>query len=302
MPRITLDTALRRFRTHIRLERGLAENSVSAYQRDLTRYGAYLREAQSIDAPEEITLDAITRFLEALRDCGLAPPSLARTVSSIRQFHRFLAAEHLAPLDPTILLDAPALTRSLPMVLTQEEVARILEQPETATARGMRDRSMLETLYAAGMRVTELITLRMDQVHADEGLVRIFGKGSKERIVPIGGIALEWLGRYLREARIRLSRHDAPTDIVYLNHRGGGLSRMSILTIVKKYAAQAGIRSDVHPHTFRHSFATHLLEGGADLRSVQEMLGHADISTTQLYTHLDREYLKDVHRTFHPRG
>ncbi|MBL0176974.1 MAG: site-specific tyrosine recombinase XerD [Ignavibacteria bacterium] len=302
MARITLDTALRRFRTHIRLERGLADNSVSAYQRDLARYAAFLRDEQRVDAPEAVTLDAITSFLGALRDCGLAPPSLARTVSSIRQFHRFLVAEHLAPQDPTVLLDAPALTRALPMVLTQEEVAKILEQPEISTARGLRDRSMLETLYAAGMRVTELITLRIDQVHTDQGLVRIFGKGSKERIVPIGGIALEWLGRYLREARIRLSRHGAPTDIVYLNHRGGGLSRMSVLTIVKKYAAQAGIRSDVHPHTFRHSFATHLLEGGADLRSVQEMLGHADISTTQLYTHLDREYLKDVHRTFHPRG
>ena len=302
MARITLDTALRRFRTHIRLERGLADNSVSAYQRDLARYAAFLRDERRVDAPEAVTLDAITSFLGALRDCGLAPPSLARTVSSIRQFHRFLVAEHLAPQDPTVLLDAPALTRALPMVLTQEEVSKILEQPEISTARGLRDRSMLETLYAAGMRVTELITLRIDQVHTDQGLVRIFGKGSKERIVPIGGIALEWLGRYLREARIRLSRHGAPTDIVYLNHRGGGLSRMSVLTIVKKYAAQAGIRSDVHPHTFRHSFATHLLEGGADLRSVQEMLGHADISTTQLYTHLDREYLKDVHRTFHPRG
>ena len=302
MAEATLDNAFRRFRMHLRLERGLADNSVVSYQHDLTRYLAYLREERQIERPSEVTTDAISAFLSVLRDIGLAAPSVARTVSSLKLFHRFLLAEHLAAEDPTTLLSAPSLPRALPMVLTQDEMGRILEQPETATMFGLRDRSILETLYAAGMRVTELTTLRMDQVLADDGLVRIFGKGSKERIVPLGGIAIEWYGRYVRESRIGLTRHGRPTDIVYLNHRGGGLSRMSILTIVKKYASMAGIRSDVHPHTFRHSFATHLLEGGADLRSVQEMLGHADISTTQIYTHLDREYLKEVHRTFHPRA
>jgi integrase/recombinase XerD len=302
MAEATLDGSFRRFRTHLRLERGLAENSVLAYQHDLARYLAWLRDERSIERPSEVTPDSITDFLSVLKEYGLAPPSLARTVAALKLFHRFLLSEHLSVLDPTVLLSAPGLSRTLPMVLTQDEVGRIMEQPETATALGLRDRSILETLYAAGMRVTELITLRLDHVLADDGLVRVFGKGSKERIVPLGGVAIEWFGRYVREARIGLTRHGRPTDIVYLNHRGGGLSRMSILTIVKKYAAQAGIRSDVHPHTFRHSFATHLLEGGADLRSVQEMLGHADISTTQIYTHVDREYLKEVHRTFHPRA
>ena len=298
----TLENSFRRFRTHLRLERGLAENTVVSYQHDLIRYLAFLRDARDIERASDVSAEVITDFLSTLKDCGLAPPSLARTVSSLKLFHRFLLSEHLSQHDPTALLNAPALTRSLPKVLTQDEVASILERPQTATKLGLRDRSILETLYAAGMRVTELITLRLDQVLVDDGLVRIFGKGSKERIVPMGHVAIEWLGRYVRESRIGLTRHGAPTDIVYLNHRGDGLSRMSILTIVKKYAAEAGIRSDVHPHTFRHSFATHLLEGGADLRSIQEMLGHADISTTQIYTHVDREYLKEVHRTFHPRG
>jgi integrase/recombinase XerD len=167
---------------------------------------------------------------------------------------------------------------------------------------GLRDRSLLETLYATGMRVTELLQLRIASVSLDDGHIRVFGKGSKERLVPLGSAAIGWMRRYLAEARPLLAARRPPSDVIYLNHRGGPLTRMSVLTIVRKYASAAGIRTDVHPHTFRHSFATHLLEGGADLRAVQEMLGHADISTTQIYTHIDREYLKEVHRSFHPRA
>jgi integrase/recombinase XerD len=211
-------------------------------------------------------------------------------------------SERLCAVNPAEQLDTPSLTRHLPLVLTQDEMLLILEQPDVTLPLGIRDRSVLETLYATGMRVSELTSLTLDQLFLEDGLVRVFGKGSKERIVPIGSAALQWCIDYLRTVRPRLQQRGKPHRAVYVNNRGGPISRMSILTITKKYAAMAGISMDVHPHTFRHSFATHLLEGGADLRSVQEMLGHADISTTQIYTHVDRDYLKEVHRTFHPRS
>jgi integrase/recombinase XerD len=204
--------------------------------------------------------------------------------------------------NPAETLDTPARARMLPDVLTQDEVAAILEQPDTGQDLGIRDRALLETLYATGMRVSEVIGLTVQQLFLEEGFARVFGKGSKERLVPVGSIASEWLTRYLSAVRPRLVRREKNTAAIFLSYRGSPLTRMSILTAVKKYAGMAGIATGVHPHTFRHSFATHLLEGGADLRSVQEMLGHADISTTQIYTHIDREYLKEVHRTFHPRA
>ncbi|MBI5647929.1 MAG: site-specific tyrosine recombinase XerD [Ignavibacteriae bacterium] len=298
---MTLDAALRRFRQHIALERGLSANTVDAYRGDLQRYAAWLAGLE-VTHTGAVSQKHVSQYLKALHDAGLAPSSAARILSALKQFHRFLLEERYADADPTVLIESPTLTKHLPMVLTQDEVARILEAPETQTPRGLRDRSLLETLYASGMRVTELATFRLEQLHLDEELIRVLGKGSKERLVPLGDIAAEWLRKYLRDARPLLARSARPHSIVYLNHRGGGLTRMSILTIVKKYASAAGIRSDVHPHTFRHSFATHLLEGGADLRAVQEMLGHADIGTTQIYTHVDREYLRDVHRTYHPRA
>jgi integrase/recombinase XerD len=233
---------------------------------------------------------------------GLAPSSMARSISSIRHFHRFLLQEGLSTHNPTEHLNTPTLTRHLPLVLTSDEMSLILEQPDTSRRLGLRDRAILETLYATGMRVSELTTMTQDQLHMEDGIIRVFGKGRKERIVPVGTEAIRWLRDYLVTVRPILLKRGQLTAEVFLNNRGGPLSRMSILSITKKYAALAGISMDVHPHTFRHSFATHLLEGGADLRSVQEMLGHADISTTQIYTHVDREYLKEVHKTFHPRS
>jgi integrase/recombinase XerD len=295
-------TLLRRFRQYMIVERGLADNSVDSYALDLRRYIQFLQERLGIEHAGSVTLASITTFLGGLQGCGLSPASLARTISAIRHFHKYLKAEGLSDENPADHLETPSLSRHLPAVLSTADVNSILELPDTSDRLGLRDRSLLETLYATGARVSELLNLRLANVFLDEGYVRIFGKGSKERIVPIGSAAIAWMRRYLAEARPLLSSRSTPTEVIYLNHRGGPLTRMSVLNIVRKYAAAAGVGSDVHPHTFRHSFATHLLEGGADLRAVQEMLGHADISTTQIYTHIDREYLKEVHRTFHPRA
>jgi integrase/recombinase XerD len=217
-------------------------------------------------------------------------------------FHKFLTREGTTKNDPTQNIDTPKHSKTLPEVLNQNEVDAILRQPDTSEHLGKRDRAILETMYATGMRVTELITLRQSNVYNQDEIVRIFGKGSKERLVPIGKSALEWINRYIQEVRGTLSKKGKGLDVLFLNARGRPMSRMAVWNMVKTYTAKAGIKKEVHPHTFRHSFATHLLEGGADLRAVQEMLGHSDISTTQVYTHIDREYLKEVHRTFHPRG
>jgi integrase/recombinase XerD len=297
-----LKTTLTGFRNYLRLERGFSEHSVSSYMLDLARYTAWLKEERGIEDPSEIGLRDITDFLLRLKEAGYAASSMARTISSVRHFHRFLLGERLCPQNPAEQLDTPTLTRHLPLVLTQDEVIAILDQPDTSQQLGLRDRAILETLYATGMRVSELTSLTLEQLLLEEGLARVFGKGSKERIVPVGSQARKWCEEYLHTVRPRLMQRGKPHHVVFVNHRGGPISRMSILTITKKYAALAGIRMDVHPHTFRHSFATHLLEGGADLRSVQEMLGHSDISTTQIYTHVDRDYIKEVHRTFHPRS
>jgi len=299
---MTLQASMNEFRNYLHLEKGLSKNSIDSYRHDLDRYLDYLLNRKQLVSPDEISLEILSEFVGTLAECGLAASSLARNISAIRHYHRFLHAEKITASNPTELLDTPALTRSLPVVLTAEEVLQILEQPDTGNNLGIRDRSILETLYATGVRVSELTGLTRSNLHLEDSLISVIGKGNKERLVPVGNCAIDWLHRYLDNSRPRLSRSDKATDVIYLNHRGGGLTRMSILNIVKKYASMARIPKDVHPHTFRHSFATHLLEGGADLRSVQEMLGHADISTTQIYTHVDREYLREVHKTFHPRG
>lgn len=297
----SFDTLLRSFLNYLKLERGLAANSIAAYHTDLKRYISYL-DANDVSSPDSVSTPLLSAYLKNLRNASLAPGSIARSISSLRQFHRYLMYESHSGTDPTENIESPAHPRRLPNVLTIEEVFRILEQPKTDTPLGHRDRSILETLYASGLRVSELLALRMDQVLAEAGALRVFGKGSKERYVPFGNEAIHWFQSYTTHIRPQLLQRGHSTDVVYLNHRGRPMTRMSILTIVKKYAAATGIAHDVHPHTLRHSFATHLLEGGADLRSVQEMLGHSDISTTQIYTHIDREYLHEVHRTFHPRA
>ncbi len=285
----------------LRLERGLSANTIASYRFDLARYRDFL-SSRSCDDARLVTLDHVSGFLQQLHEQGLAPRTNSRMLSAVRGLHRFLITEGIAESDPTELIDGPRKSRDLPDVLSIPEVEAILAQPNTLEPLGVRDRAILETLYACGLRVSELLGLRQSDLMLEEEIIRVMGKGSKERIVPIGRSALQWIAEYRKRTRLTLSAKGKSKDVLFLNVRGGRLSRMAVWKMVSRYARAAGVKKDVHPHTFRHSFATHLLEGGADLRVVQELLGHADISTTEIYTHIDREYLKEVHRTFHPRA
>jgi integrase/recombinase XerD len=292
---------LRTYVHFLTLEKNAAPNTIASYSSDLTRYLDYL---QGIGVREigAVRDREVTDYVATLGKTGLSPRSVSRNLSAIKMFHKFLVGEQLSTHDPARMIEAPKLSRTLPDVLNPDEVDQVLNQPDTAKDLGVRDRAILETMYATGMRVSELIGLKRSSVDDREGFVRVFGKGSKERIVPIGRSALKWVERYLSKVRGKLSRSGKGQEALFLNARGRPMSRMSIWNIVRSNSVQSGLKKEVHPHTLRHSFATHLLEGGADLRAVQEMLGHSDIATTQIYTHIDREYLKEVHRTFHPRG
>ncbi len=296
-----LDKEIRRYFDFLRLEKGLTQHSLHSYQFDLKKYRSFL-SGSSIDSARAVNESHLSEFLKTLADRRLSPRSVARILSAVRGFHRFLVGEGIHDDDPTDNIDTPKRSKHLPGVLSVAEIESILKQPDTREQLGRRDRAILEVLYATGVRVSELTNLKQSDLMFDSDLILVFGKGSKERLVPIGSSAVEWVKKYQREARIHIARSGKSHDVLFLNYRGGKLSRAAIRDMIVKYARMAGIKKVVHPHTFRHSFATHLLEGGADLRAVQEMLGHADISTTQIYTHIDREYLKEVHRTFHPRG
>ena len=287
------------FLAHLKLERTLSPNTIGSYGFDLERLRAYLTQ-HGIESLDGATTEVLSGYVKVLFDVGFAPTSIQRTLSTLRGYFGFAVAEGVLRRDPTELLEGPKTTRYLPSVLSIDEIENILAAVDTSRAGGLRDRAMLETLYATGMRVSELASFALEQLIAEEGFARITGKGSKERLVPVGAVALRWIGQYLDQERPRFSRPHSDSTI-FLNARGRGLSRMGIWKIIRQYVRLAGIKKKVSPHTFRHSFATHLLEGGADLRSVQEMLGHANIVTTEIYTHVDREYLKEVHRSFHPR-
>jgi integrase/recombinase XerD len=290
---------------YLMLERNAAKNTIESYRIDLRRYIDFL-ERSRVRALQDVKEDHVSGYLGTLHDLGLSPRSVTRASSAIKGFHKFLFSDGVTTGDPSSLVEAPRLSRKLPSVLSHAEVESILQQPtkthDDVRELWIRDRMILEVLYATGMRVSELVSLSLSQILEDEGVVRVLGKGSKERVVPIGKPALRWVKRYCGTVRPRLTRKGRTTDKLVLNARGGPMTRMSVWTTVRTNAKKAGIRKEVHPHTLRHSFATHLLEGGADLRAVQEMLGHSNIATTQIYTHIDREYLKEVHRTFHPRG
>ncbi|MEZ4766765.1 MAG: site-specific tyrosine recombinase, partial [Calditrichia bacterium] len=255
-----------------------------------------------IAAVDAIDLHVIQDYTELLSNLGLSASSVARNYSSIRTFHKFLILENITGKNPTELLETPRLARKLPEVLTVDEVIEILESPDIETSDGVRDRAMLEVLYGAGLRVSELIGLKIEHVFFDEELLRVLGKGSKERIVPVGAEALVWTKRYIAITRPMVAKGLESKSQLFLNRFGKPFSRMGIYNIVRKYVDLSGISKRVYPHIFRHSFATHLLENGADLRAVQEMLGHSDISTTQIYTHVKRQYLREEYKTFHPRG
>ena len=291
---------LEQFHDFLALERGAADTTQEAYMRDVARFAAFAR-SQAIAAPGDATPRALREFVFHLKDLGLAPSSIRRTVSAVRTYYRFLLGEGHVSRDPSERLDTPSRWRTLPEVLTVAEVERLLGAPTLDDALVFRDRAMLELAYGAGLRVSEWIGLRVQDLVFDDQLLRVFGKGSKERLVPIGRSAIGAAAVYLRELRPKLERGKGK-GILFLNARGEPLTRMGAWTILRKYVDRAGIEKTVSPHTLRHSFATHLLEGGADLRAVQEMLGHADIATTQIYTHVDREYLRSVHRQYHPRS
>jgi len=290
---------LREFIAHLRFEHGLSENTLQMYAHHARRLGKFL-QSLGVSHPVYAQLQHVESFLQKLEADGLSVASRAQCVAAIRALYRFFALEGRGENDPTELLILPRRQRPLPEVLSVAEVERLLQQPDVRTARGIRDRAILEVLYSCGLRVSELCQLRLGDVLFAEELVRVRGKGSRERLVPIGKPALWWVEYYCRQARLLLQRR--PTDILFLNARGGALSRMAVWKLVQWAAQKAGISRAIHPHTLRHSFATHLLEGGADLRAVQEMLGHAHIATTQIYVHVDRLYVQEVHRTFHPRA
>ena len=298
---MTWESYLESFLNHIALEKGLADNTTLSYEVDLKRYLGFL-DSRKIASVEAIDLHVIQDYTELLSNLGLSASSVARNYSSIRTFHKFLILENITGKNPTELLETPRLARKLPEVLTVDEVIEILESPDIETSDGVRDRAMLEVLYGAGLRVSELIGLKIEHVFFDEELLRVLGKGSKERIVPVGAEALVWTKRYIAITRPMVAKGLESKSQLFLNRFGKPFSRMGIYNIVRKYVDLSGINKRVYPHIFRHSFATHLLENGADLRAVQEMLGHSDISTTQIYTHVNRQYLREEYKTFHPRG
>ena len=291
---------LDQFLNHLSVERDLSANTIDSYRRDLNGYLNFLREIK-VDSVGAITTEHVTGFIARLSRKGLAANSIARKLSSLRGFHKFLVLESYCDINPTSVLESPRQWRKLPNFLTQDEMKNLLKQPNLSAPLGLRDNAILEFLYATGVRISELIYIKRKNLLSEVELVRVMGKGQKERIVPIGEEAIRSAQRYLREVRPRLAGEHSE-DVLFLNRRGRPFSRMGLWKLLRKYVNQAGITKRVSPHTIRHSFATHLLEGGADLRAVQEMLGHADISTTQIYTHLDREYIKQEHRDHHPRS
>lgn len=294
---------LKGFKAYLLLERSLADNTAEAYLRDLGKLVEFLQLRGYELSPQQIEPGHLSEFIFWLNDLGLGARSQARLISALKTFYKYLLVEDVINVDPTELLDGPKLERKLPDVLTYEEIQSLLHAIDLSDPQGTRNRAMLETLYACGLRVSELINLRLTNLFLDVGLIKVLGKGSKERLVPIGEEAIRHLRLYIdgvRQGQMNIKKDSE--NIVFLNRRGGKLTRVMVFLIVKECAERAGIQKSVSPHTFRHSFATHLIEGGADLRAIQEMLGHESILTTEIYTHLDTDFLRDTIMAFHPRN
>ncbi|NLE91659.1 MAG: site-specific tyrosine recombinase XerD [Elusimicrobia bacterium] len=287
------------FLNYLSVERGLSFNTLVSYRGDLKKYAAFLSE-RSAGALSGVTRSDIVEFMSAQKARGISSNSIARRLAAIRMFYRFLVRERVLKDDPSGLVDTPKLWKKIPDTLSVEEVEALLAQPDLRRARGIRDRAILETLYATGMRVSEAVDLKTGSVNMDVGFLRCIGKGNKERVVPLGGKAVESVRFYLEKSR-RKMLGKKQSDYMFVSRLGRRLSRQSVWKMIKSYALKAGIKKEIKPHLLRHSFATHLLERGADLRSVQEMLGHSNISTTQIYTHINKDRLKSVHKMFHPR-
>lgn len=295
-----MDILIDQFIHYLAVEKGLAANTLESYQRDMVAYIAYLQK-QGINRIEESSRNHIVGYLFTLQEKGRATATLSRNMASIRAFYQFLVRDRYLDKDPSIHLETPKIEKRLPKVLSVEEVERLLESPPQDHPAGLRDKAMLELLYATGIRVSELVQLAVGDVNLEMGFLKCMGKGSKERIIPLGSVAIQVVEQYIRTGRHRLVK-DPDETALFLNHLGKQLTRQGFWKIIKRYARESHIRSEITPHTLRHSFATHLLENGADLRSVQEMLGHADISTTQIYTHVTRTRIKDVYAKTHPRA
>jgi integrase/recombinase XerD len=287
------------FKAHLQLERSLSDATVEAYLNDVDKLTQYLDTKGTGIAPSSITLDDIQEFLKWVSKLGMTPSSQSRMVSGIRNFFRYCLAEQIISNDPTELIDTPKIKRSLPDVLSFPEIEAMIAAIDHSKPEGQRNRAIVEVMYSCGLRVSEVVNLKIGFLYLDAGFVRVIGKGDKERLVPIGSEAVKYIKIYLRERKAVTSK-TGDEEVLFLNRRGGKLSRVMIFMIIKDLALKAGIKKDISPHTLRHSFATHLVEGGADLRAVQEMLGHESITTTEIYTHLDREYLRETLIRFHP--
>lgn len=287
------------FLNYLSVERGLSRNTIISYQEDLNYYMDYL-ESRNINSLSRTTRDDISNFMFLQKDKGLSANSVARRLAAIKSFYRFLVKERILKSDPSSLIDSPKLWKKIPDALSVNEITRLLDQPNIRKLQGIRDRAVLEALYATGMRVSEAANLKKDNLNLQVGFLRCIGKGNKERVIPLGKKAIQSLQRYLVMGRPKLLK-GRESEYLFLSRLGRRISRQSLWKIIRRYARQAGIKKPIRPHILRHSFATHLLERGADLRSVQEMLGHSNISTTQIYTHINKDRLKTIHRMFHPR-
>jgi len=290
------------FKAYLELEKSLSPNSVEAYLRDIELLTTYLQEKGTLVSPSAIKLKDLQQFVQWIAELGMTATSQARIISGLRAFYKYCALEDISKTDPTILLEAPKLKRALPDVLSFDEIESIIAQIDLSKPEGGRNKAILETMYSCGLRVSEVVNLKISQLYLDLGCIRVLGKGDKERLIPIGSSAIKYITIYKNDIRVHLTPKKGNEDVLFLNNRGSKLSRVMIFYIIKDLALKAGIKKTVSPHTFRHSFATHLIEGGADLRAVQEMLGHESITTTEIYTHLDRDYLRSAILQFHPRS
>ena len=288
------------FKAYLQLERSLSDNSVQAYLRDIEKFTQFLQISHTMKTPAEIELGDLQHFLKYINELGMTATSQSRIISGIRAFYKYCFIENIIKKDPSILLEAPRTKRALPDVLTFEEIEKIIEAIDLSTPEGGRNKAILELMYSCGLRVSELVNMRLSNLYLDVGFIRVIGKGDKERLVPIGQSAIKYVNIYRNNIRVHVPVKKGHEDILFLNRRGTGLSRVMIFLLLKDLVKKSGLEKNISPHTFRHSFATHLVEGGADLRAVQEMLGHESITTTEIYTHIDREFLRDTLQRFHP--
>jgi integrase/recombinase XerD len=288
------------YKAYLQLEKSLADNSVDAYLGDVEKLTQFLLQNQLLKTPAAVELNDLRDFIKWINELNIAAKSQARIISGIRSFYKYCILENIVKTDPTVLLEPPKVQRKLPDVLSFEDIEKIIAQIDLSKPEGGRNKAILETMYSSGLRVSELINLRLSGLYLDVNFIRVIGKGDKERLVPIGDAAIKFINIYKNEIRVHIPVTPGHEDILFLNRRGSRLSRVMIFLVLKDLAKKAGITKNISPHTFRHSFATHLVEGGADLRAVQEMLGHESITTTEIYTHIDREYLRETLHRFHP--